>query len=153
MPTLLIPFIALAAITLAFGYYLWRKSKDVKAKSNIELTSPFTLVPALKFGALFAAIIVISKIVSFYFADKGIYLVSFLSGLADVDAITISLTQLAKDGLWLETARNGIVIAALTNIAVKGGIAYRFGGKKFGRIILAFYIVLILLGLGLIWMF
>jgi len=153
LPTLLIPFVALAVVTLIFAYYLWRKSKNVKAKSNIELTSPFTLIPALKFGALFAVIIIVSKVVSFYFADKGIYLVSFLSGLADVDAITISLTQLAKDGLWLETARNGIVIAALTNIAVKGGIAFWLGGKKFGRIILTFNIIIILLGLALIWMF
>ena len=107
----------------------------------------------MKYGALFAVIIIVSKVVSFYFADKGIYLVSFLSGLADVDAITISLTQLAKDGLWLETARNGIVIAALTNIAVKGGIAFWLGGKKFGRIILTFNIIIILLGLALIWMF
>ncbi len=69
-----------------------------------------------------------------------------LSGIADVDAITVSLSQLAGRSLEETIARNGIIIAALTNVAVKGGIALWFGGKKFGRLVASFYAALIAIG-------
>jgi uncharacterized membrane protein (DUF4010 family) len=152
LPKVIGPISILIVVCTIFSYLLWRKAKDAKGK--VELSSPFTLGPALKFGAFFAVILALVKLADVYLSSRGVYLVSFISGFADVDAITVSLSQLAKTTLSLETARNGIVLAALTNVGVKGGIAYIFGDrKKFGKIILAFYIVLILLGLGLLWVF
>ena len=85
-----------------------------------------------------------------YFSTQGIYVVSFFSGITDVDAITLSLSQLAKGSPTLETARNGIILAALTNIAVKGGIAYWWGSKEFAKIVALFFGVLIVLGIVLL---
>lgn len=145
---LLVPMLSLSLVTAIFSYFLWRKSKNIKG--NIDLGSPFTLKPALKFGIFFAIILALVKVGDIYLSSKGVYLVSFISGFADVDAITVSLSQLAKGSLALETARNGIVVATLTNVAVKGGIAYWFGRKEFGRIVLGFFVVLIALGIGLL---
>ncbi len=146
----LLPLSVLAVITAIFSYFLWRKSKDIKGK--VELTSPFTIGPALKFGAFFAVILALVKLADVYLATKGVYLVSFISGFADVDAITVSLSQLSKKDLAFDIARNGIVLAALTNVAVKGGIAWWFGGKQFGKIVLGFFVVLILVGAGLLFL-
>jgi uncharacterized membrane protein (DUF4010 family) len=149
---MLLPVSILIAVCAAFSYILWRKAKDAKGK--VDLGSPFTLGPALKFGAFFAVILALVKVADVYLSSKGVYLVSIVSGLADVDAITVSLSQLANTTLSLETARNGIILAALTNVGVKGGIAYFFGDrKKFGKIIVSLYAVLIVLGLGLLWVF
>ena len=148
---MLLPLSILVVVCSIFSYILWRKAKDAKGK--ISLDSPFTLGPALKFGAFFAVILALVKLGDVYLAEQGVYLVSFISGFADVDAITVSLSQLAKNSLALETARNGIILAALTNVGVKGGIAYFFGDrKKFGKIILSLYTVLIALGVGLIFL-
>ena len=147
---MLIPLLTLAVICAVFSYFIWEKAKKVKGK--VELTSPFTLGPALKFGAFFAVILALVKVADVYLSSKGDYLVSFISGFADVDAITVSLSQLAKTTLSLETARNGIVLAALTNVGVKGGIAWWFGGKEFSRIIVALFSVLIVVGLGLLFL-
>jgi len=57
---------------------------------------------------------------------------------------------LAKNGLALETAQDGIIIAALTNIATKAGVAYWLGGKEFSKIIVSFFAVLIVLGVVLV---
>ena len=147
---MLAPMLTLAVITAGFSYFMWKKSKKVKGK--IKLGSPFTIGPALKFGAFFAVILALVKIADVYLSSKGVYLVSIISGFADVDAITVSLSQLAKVELAESTARNGIVLAALTNVAVKGGIAWWFGGKEFGRIVLGFFAVLIAVGAALLFL-
>lgn len=142
---MLLPMLTLTLITAILCFFIWKTAKKVKGK--VQLSSPFTLGPALKFGVFFAVILALVKLADAYFASRGVYLVSFISGFADVDAITVSLSQLAKDSIALETARKGIILAALTNIAVKGGIAYWFGGKEFGRIVLGLFAVLIAVGL------
>lgn len=151
------PMLILAAATVVFAYFLWRNIQKVKEasgkiKGKIQLSSPFSLGPALKFGAFFAVILALAKLGYIFFSTKGIYLASFLSGFADVDAITVTLSQLALDNIEVEVARNGIIIAVLTNIAVKGGIAYLFGSRKFGWTILAFFLFLALLGAGMIFL-
>lgn len=142
---MIFPMSILIALCILSSIIIWWRSKDAKGK--VELGSPFTLGPALKFGAFFALILALVKIADVYLSSSGVYVVSFISGLADVDAITVSLSQLAKTDLALETAKRGIMIAALTNVGVKGGIAYLFGGKKFGRFVLGLFSVIILVGL------
>ena len=147
---MLVPMLSLALISIIFSYFFWEKSKKVKGK--IQLPSPFTLSPALKFGAFFAVILALVKLADVYLSSKGVYLVSLISGFADVDAITVSLSQLGGTSLAMDTAKNGIVIAALTNVAVKGGISYWFGGKEFGKIVLSFFVALIFVGLGIMFL-
>ncbi len=149
---LLLPMIILILVSVIFAYLLFRKTKRVK-ESKLDLGSPFTIKPALKFGAFFAVILALVKLADIYLSSRGVYLVSFISGFADVDAITVSLSQLAKGDLGENIARNGIMIAAMTNIAVKGGIAYFFGSKKFGWTVLGLFAILILIGLGLVYLF
>jgi uncharacterized membrane protein (DUF4010 family) len=142
---MLLPFSILILVSAIFSYFIWKKSKNVKGK--VSITSPFTLGPALKFGIFFAVILALVKVADVYLSSKGVYLVSFISGFADVDAITVSLSQLAGNTLTNDVAMKGITLAALTNVAVKGGIAYWFGGKKFGRVVLGLFSVLIIIGL------
>jgi uncharacterized membrane protein (DUF4010 family) len=144
---LLLPFGILELLSLFFGYFLWKKAKNVSG--DFELKSPFTLLPALKFAALFALIIALTKLVNIYFSSTGVYAISFLSGFADLNAITLSLSHLAKTTISMDTAVTGIMLAVLTNMGVKGGIAYFMGSREFSRSVLVFYGVLILVGIAL----
>ncbi|MEW5896404.1 MAG: MgtC/SapB family protein [Nanoarchaeota archaeon] len=145
---MLLPLGILALLCAAFAYVIAKKAKSAPGK--VDLKSPFTLLPAVKFAAFFAVILALVKIADIYLSSKGVYLVSIVSGLAEVDAITVSLSQLSNDGLSEVIARNGIIFAALANVAVKGGIAYFLGGKQFGRIVLTFSALLILAGLTIV---
>ncbi len=145
---LILPLSALFVLSLVFVFFLWKKEKRVKGK--VELKSPFRLWPALKFGGFFALVLALVKLADVYLSTKGVYVVSLISGFADVDAITLSLSQLAKGDLPLEIAKRGIMIAALTNVAVKGGIAYLFGSREFGLRIAGMFAGLIGLGLVLV---
>lgn len=141
---------ALVVITLVFSYYLWKKANKVNSK--VKLASPFTLWPALKFGAFFAAIVVLTKLANVYFSTRGIYLVSFFSGFVDIDPVVLSLAQLAKTTISEKVAQNGILIGMLTNILAKGGIAYWLGGRDFGKIVLSFSLILTIVGIGLLYL-
>ncbi len=63
-----------------------------------RLTNPFRLRPAPCFGAVFAIVLLVSQSANTWFGDSGIYVTAFLSGLADVDAITLTLSALEADG-------------------------------------------------------
>jgi len=65
-----------------------------------------------------------------WFGDQGIYMLSIVSGLADVDAITISLSRLALGELSEQVAVMGIVLASGMNTIVKGFIFAFFVGYK-----------------------
>jgi uncharacterized membrane protein (DUF4010 family) len=141
---LLLPFLTLASISGIFSYYLWQNVKQVKGK--IDLKSPLSLKSALEFGALFALILALVKVADFYLASRGVYVVSLISGIADVDAITVSLSQLAKTTLDLETATKGILLAALTNVSVKGGMSWFIGGKQFRKYVVGLFTSLVIIG-------
>jgi len=65
-----------------------------------------------------------------WLGDAGIYLVSLVAGLTDVDAITLSLASKARDGLSHEVAIRGIVFAALSNSLVKAMLIVLIGGRE-----------------------
>ncbi len=72
------------------------------------------------------------KIVQQNFPPDGVYAVAAIAGLSDVDAITLSMAELAKSG-GAEMAVIAIVIAALVNTVVKCGIAIVVGGWVLSR--------------------
>ncbi|MCA1756235.1 MAG: DUF4010 domain-containing protein, partial [Bacteroidales bacterium] len=55
-----------------------------------------------------------------WFGNEGIYILSVVSGLMDVDAITLSLSKMATEELTEQVAVTGIVLAAVTNTIIKG---------------------------------
>src|SRR5690606_3873055 len=63
---------------------LWFFTRKKKAKAeDLELTSPFRLWPALQFGFLYIIILIVAELGNQYLGQKGVYLASLVSGLAD----------------------------------------------------------------------
>lgn len=147
--SMIIPMLTLALASGICAYFIWKNA--TQAKPSLELESPFTIGPAIKFAAFFAAILAILKITHLNYAAQGIYVISAIAGLADVDAITLSLAELAKTSVTLSTAQNGILLATLANILVKGGIAWWLGSKEFGWRIIACFAILLAVGFAVIW--
>ncbi len=141
---LFLPMLLLASATGLFSYFVWKQAKHIS--ETIKLSSPFALKPALTFAGIFALVLAFLKLANIYLSSNGVYLVSFFSGLANVDAITLSLSQLAGTSMTYETARQGIILGVLGSIITKGSIAYFLGEKKFRRIIIGFFALLVALG-------
>jgi len=127
--SLLIPFSIFTLCGLISSLLLWRKS-DSHNTEQINLTNPFKIMFAIKFGAIFAVILFISKAAQVYLGESGFYFTSLFSGFADVDAIALSIANLLETSITLKVATMGIVIAALANSLSKGVITVLFGSKE-----------------------
>ncbi|MBD3355485.1 DUF4010 domain-containing protein, partial [Candidatus Woesearchaeota archaeon] len=112
--------------------------------------SPFTLKPALIFTILFVVVLFLVKIAISYQSNVGIYFTSFLAGLIKTDLVTVSIAELSSQGIAEKIAVNSLIIAALTNIGVKGVIAYIFGSKKFAKSLSIMLAISILISLAII---
>ena len=113
----------------ALFYYL-RAARTTDDNPEPLLKNPFELGPALRFAALLVLILLLVEGARRWLGDAGIYLVSLLAGLTDVDAITLSLASKARDGLSHEVAARGIVFAALSNSLVKAMLIAMIGGRE-----------------------
>jgi len=135
----------MAATGVLLALLIWRKRENVK--SGMELKSPFSIIPALKFGMFFASVLLAAKFANTYFGEAGIYAASIFSGLADVDAITLTMSTMSgKELIETGTAVTAIVLAAMSNTIVKSGIAYLFGIPKFGKLVGFVFGLMILAG-------
>jgi len=91
--------------------------------------------------------LLVSKITQLIFGKVGIYATSILSGLADVDAITLSMASLSKTGgISNFVATTAIFLATVSNTLVKAGMIYFLGNKKFGKIILGVFLLMLFIG-------
>jgi len=122
--------------------FLWLSSKRTGTQGNasgaedLNLKNPFSLGPAIKFSLFFVVILLVAKVANLYFGDKGLYFAALVSGLADVDAITLTIAEQTKSlQLNHEIGAIAITIAVVANSIVKSGIAFYSGGVRFGRLV------------------
>jgi uncharacterized membrane protein (DUF4010 family) len=148
---LLIPFLAMAAMVGAFAAFFYYRggsaNTHMSAKGEVAVKNPFSLTAAAKFGALFAVVLLAVKIVEETLPPSGLYAVAALSGLVDVDAITLSMAELAQSG-QIRTAVIAITIAALSNTLVKCGMVVVLAGLALGKPILIATAATLLAGLA-----
>ena len=147
------PALALAGLVLGAGglWLLARDPGDRADKSPLVVTNPLDLAGVLKFGALLCVIIVLSNVATRYAGNAGAYLLAAVSGIADVDAITLSMSRLGSGPLGLNVAARAIAIVVGVNTIAKTVLGWMAGGKEFGkRLAIAAAAAFVAGGLGLI---
>jgi uncharacterized membrane protein (DUF4010 family) len=108
-----------------------------------EAGNPAELKAALIFGALYAGILLAVAFARERFGTAGLYTVAAISGLTDVDAITLSTSRLVAGGLDPGTGWRAILLAAMSNLIFKGGIVAVLGSRGlFARVALLFGLAL-----------
>jgi uncharacterized membrane protein (DUF4010 family) len=144
-----LPMAASAAAGLAYCAYLWLAQRTDE-EGGVAFSNPFELGPALKFGLIYAVILLGSRAAQMYLGAAGVYLSSVVAGLADVDAITLSMAELsqASGAVDLVTAERAIVVAAMSNTAVKGFIVLTGGSAGLRRVLLPGFLLMLAAGLG-----
>jgi uncharacterized membrane protein (DUF4010 family) len=139
---LFFPYISATLSGIAISYYFYKKnSANIEIKSEVLQKSPLELNEAIKFALIFGIIYALVYYAAQKYGNLGIYIISFLSGITDVDAITLSLSSLANNKLALTNASIGIVIASFTNSVVKCLIVWIFGEKELAKKVTLFFII------------
>ncbi len=131
LPQLIWPLATTAALYAAGAFFYYRSaSSQLDENAEPPLKNPFEVVPALRFGALLLLIVLVLEAARNWLGDAGVYLVALLSGLTDVDAITLSLARSADADLNAQVAVQGIFLAVLSNSLMKGLLIALIGGRQ-----------------------
>ncbi|MGR5069025.1 MgtC/SapB family protein [Vibrio alfacsensis] len=111
------------------AWWIWRKSDVEKVEQSNKQTNPLALQSALLFGVVLAVIMLLSHALSGWLGNTGVLILSALSGITDVDAISLALGRQSTQTLSVTTAALGILIAASVNTIVKMGMVVAIGDK------------------------
>jgi uncharacterized membrane protein (DUF4010 family) len=123
----------MTVVGLLLGWLLYRRSEPSEKKQHASSGNPFRLAPALKFGAVFAVVMFISKAAAEEFGGQGLYGASAIAGTMDADAVTVSAASLHSSGsVSILTATGAILLALFMNAVLKTGLAAYAGGFGYG---------------------
>jgi uncharacterized membrane protein (DUF4010 family) len=141
-PPLLAALIAMAALA---AMLVWRERGS--SGVSFDLKNPFDLRAVLRFGVLLAIVVVAAAIVQRQFGDQGLFVLSAISGLADVDAIALSVARLDEPGtLAVQT----ILIGVAVNSLAKSVYAWWAGSMAIGIRVLTGSLAAIAAGLAVL---
>jgi uncharacterized membrane protein (DUF4010 family) len=149
LPSLLPALVAMTVVCGGFAaWHLRRAGQEVQAQ-DVPLRNPFSLTSAIKFAALFAAVLLVVKVVQAHAPETGLYYVAALAGTTDVDAITLSMAQYARSGSP-GVASHAITIAVLSNTLVKTAMVAALGTPAVRGSILVATVGILVAGVGAI---
>jgi uncharacterized membrane protein (DUF4010 family) len=135
LPRLLPVVGSMAVVGGLAALWLARGPGDEATASGGNLANPFSLKAALSFGLLYALILLAVRAAQAYFGDGGTYAAAALSGVADVDAVTIAFSRLGPMADDWRTPASAVTLAAVVNMVVKIGMGVGVGGGRFRRYI------------------
>jgi uncharacterized membrane protein (DUF4010 family) len=140
------PLLVLAGAMAAAAVLLWLRTRD-ETPAGLDGQHPADLKAAFTFAALYVVVLLTVAYVKDRAGTRGLYAVSVISGLTDVDAITLSVARLAEQG-QVDPAHGWrlIVVAVLSNLMFKGGVAALLGDARLRRWILLLFGLQVLVG-------
>jgi uncharacterized membrane protein (DUF4010 family) len=145
------PLVAMlaACLVIVLGAYAFARRHPAQMPSH---ANPAEMKSALLFGALFAVILLAVAAARQHLGVKGLYAVAVLSGLTDMDAITLSTAQLVADGRIVPT--NGwrvILLASMSNLVFKAGVVLLLGQRALFRQIAILFGLALAAGAAILW--
>lgn len=154
LPEIALPLIAVLVlmVLLCIGLF-YLISKNSEDEKMAEPKNPAQFKSALIFGLLYGGILLVMAFTKQEFGNDALYIVAIISGLTDVDAITLSLSQLMKGGgLNTATGWRLILLASLSNLLFKGIMAAVLGTRQLAKWLGISFGITILFGLLLMWL-
>jgi uncharacterized membrane protein (DUF4010 family) len=134
LPQLLPVLVGGLAIGGLGALYGVRRLKPQGEMPALAMGNPTELRTALGFGLMYAIVLLAAAWLSDWLGTRGLYAVSLISGLTDVDAITLSSLRLYDlDKLPVEVVVNVVTLATLANLAFKSMLALAIGGWQMAR--------------------
>jgi uncharacterized membrane protein (DUF4010 family) len=140
----------LAAGIIAFSFFRKKESQKQEEPEHTAEDQIFSLMPALKFAALLMVIKIVTKICLILFGQSGFIISSVIASFVGIDAIMVTLADMAGQTLTFQFAFITFLIINATNLLSKSLYAYIQGKRSFA---LRFLLSVIIIALaGTVWL-
>ncbi len=153
LATAAVPVTVLMLLTLVPAMIMWFRVRSQSA-SMPEQGNPTELKSAVFFGAMYAVVLLALAAAERYMGRQALYGVACLSGLTDMDAITLSTARMFRaEGPDSWVGREGwrlLIAAALANLVFKAALVRVLGGRRLFRKVVILYALPFLGGLALV---
>ena len=121
----------LGALVAGIGWRQFRRSGELPLP---EIKNPTEIKTSLTFGFIYASVLFLSAWLSDKIGSAGLYGVALISGLTDVDAITLSSLQLFTLGkIPASQVVTAVVLALNANLLFKFVMVFVVGGAGMAR--------------------
>jgi uncharacterized membrane protein (DUF4010 family) len=152
--TLIVPFIVMALPGAGFALWVWLFNRP--AEGDVEtpqLHNPLGLGIAIKFAFIYAVVAFLVKAVTGLQWHGGLLPLSFLSGLTDMDAISLLMANSRNEGSVASVlAAQAVIVAAIANSVMKAGFAVSLGSPALRRQVAVVLGLTILAGASSLWL-
>jgi uncharacterized membrane protein (DUF4010 family) len=138
--------LAAAAVVTAAGAAVSGTGAASAEGAGTVFRNPLELPSVLGFGALLAAVLLMSKVLAAIVGGQGVVLLAVFAGIADVDAITLSMTTMVGASTTPVYASIAILVAVAVNSLSKSAFALGVGGLRFGLANLAVNLLALIAG-------
>ncbi len=135
-----IPAGMFVAACLVGAYWYWKSrdelqsvgsSQSIEQVSEPKISSPFEIIPALQFAALFIVVLLGVQLGQQYFGSYGAIITTFFSAFADVDAAIVSVLEVLKNGnIEIGLVTTVVTVALVVNTMVKALYVWLLSRKK-----------------------
>ncbi len=153
LPAVCVPMCVLLVATAvaAWGAMLRQPSRPIDGERLPHHSNPTELKSALVFALLYSIVTFALELARSSLGESATFVVAALSGLTDMDAITLSTARLVASGdLAVESGWRLIVVATMSNIVFKAGIAMLMGTRLLARRVAVFFLVPLSAGAALL---
>lgn len=108
------------------------RQAEKRGQQQAQEAAPSELKSAVLFGLLYAVVLLVVAAAREHFGNSGLYIAAAISGLTDMDAITLSTSRLVSTAnLETGTAWRMILIGGLANVVFKGGLVMMLGARSY----------------------
>jgi uncharacterized membrane protein (DUF4010 family) len=132
----------LLAIAVALAAWQFRRLQAGPA-DPAQLGNPVELGRAVTLALIFTAVILAARVAQARLGEAGLWAVSAVGGLVDVDSVALASVHLHQQGLVAsEVAGGAWLLSTVTNLVFKGGAVAIIGGRELARQVLPVFGVL-----------
>lgn len=131
------PGVTFSLVLVGLGAFAFRRYRSSDKTDMPQQENPARIRQALSFAALYVVILFAVTAARELIGEDAIYGVAFVSGLTDVDALTLSIGQLHSTGkIGSADAWRAIFLATLSNLLFKTVAASFLGSAQLRRYML-----------------
>ena len=152
--SLIVPFALMAVPGFSFAIWAWLFNRPTKNDvATPHLDNPLSLGVAIKFGVIYAAVAFLVKAATHFELHGGLLPLSFLSGLTDMDAISLLMANSRNDSsVALLLATQSVIMAAVGNSVLKACFALGMGSPSLRRQVAIVLGLTIAIGVACLWL-